>query len=197
MVFQQGDALVYALDALAMQFLGTWCNGMQHVLHVGIVEQGAVHDAATRQMIGRRAADLPVANHDVVMTGANRINAQLPQEQQFHIDEAVEGKAYIVFRRHKGEHDIRPISIDAPSPTFPAYHVDVVLSAIVDIHLSLHLLVSSENDGGLHLPHKKAVFGIQMACDILLHSQEKGEFPGDNCLWQVDVQHDSTDECSI
>ena len=87
-----------------------------------------MNNATARQMIGRRAADLPVANHDVIMTGANGINAQLPQEQQFHIDEAVEGKAYIVFRRHKGEHDIRPISIDAPSPTFPAYHVDMVLS---------------------------------------------------------------------
>ena len=68
------------------------------VLHIGIVEQRAVYDAAPWQMVGCRATDLAVANQDVVADCPHSLNAHLPEYQQYHIDKTIESKADVIFR---------------------------------------------------------------------------------------------------
>lgn len=60
MVFQQGDTLTDTLNALRLQLLLTGRDGLQHVLHVRIVEHCAMHDVAPVNMVASRSADFLV-----------------------------------------------------------------------------------------------------------------------------------------
>lgn len=58
MVFQEGYTLAHALYALFLEFVRTGGDGMKHVLHVGVVEQRTMNDAAMGQVIESGATDL-------------------------------------------------------------------------------------------------------------------------------------------
>ena len=124
-------------------------------------------------MIAGRATDLPAADHDVVMTGTRGLNAHFTQHQKYHIDKAVEGEVHILLRSDIRQHQVVHIGIDTAAPALPAVDPDAVLTAVVQIHLVLHHLVTSEDDTWCHLPHEKAVGQVEMTCHVFLHCQIK------------------------
>ena len=64
------------------------------------------------------------------------------------------------------------VGIHTASATFSSISLDVVLSAIFDVHLVFDELVASEYHAWLHLPHKEAVVGgIDISGYELLHGE--------------------------
>ena len=132
-----------------------------------------MHDTLLAKMITCCATHLPIAYHDVVMSGASGADAEFAQYQQYHIHEPVEGKAHILFRGDEREHQIILVGIDTPSPTLAAIDLDIMLFAVLEVNLILRHLITSEDHAGLYLPHKKQIRLAAVTSQILFHRQIK------------------------
>ena len=104
------------------------------------------------------------------MSGARRLDAHLPEHQQHHRHETVEGKAHIIFSRHIRQHQIVLIGIHAAASALPLIHLDAVLTTVVQVHLVLHHLIAAIDHAGFHLPHKQVVLvvNLHVLCQIVL-----------------------------
>ena len=156
-VLEQGDALAHALNAFLTELFGTGGDGVEHVLHIGVVEQRTVNDAASGQVIESGTAHLAAIYQHIVMTGAGSLDAQPPQHQQNHLQKAMEHRPHHLVGRHIRQHQVVLVGIDAASPTLAAIHPNVVPLAVVHVDLALHLLVAPKDDAGSHLPDEEIV----------------------------------------
>ena len=141
------------------------------MLHIGIIEHGRVYDATPWHLSAGRAAKFAVADHDIVVRGARRLDAHLSEHQQHHRHETVEGKAYVILTRHERPHQIVPVGIHTASPTLPLIHPDTMLSTVVQVHLVLHYLIAPIDHAGLHLPQHEQVVVLHVLGQIILHRQ--------------------------
>ena len=189
MVFQQGDALADTLYALLLELLRSWRDGLRHMFHIRIVEQCTVNDTMPFHLIAGCATHLSVAYQHVITTCSDGLNTHSPQHEQHHLDKPVEGQSNLITERHIRQHQIVTVCIHAASPTLAPVHRDVMLTAVVYVHLALYQLISSENHTGFHLPHPETVVHCHMACYVFLHSQIKGKSPIGVSLRQIDVDH--------
>ena len=130
-----------------------------------------MNDTAISGLPAGCATYLSVADHNVVMTGSRCFNSHLPEHQQHHVHETVEGKAHVILTCHKRQHQVVLVGIHTASPTLPLIHLDAILTTIVQIHLILHHLITPVNHAGLYLPHKEAAGLVDMTCHIFLHRQ--------------------------
>lgn len=89
------------------------------------------------------------------------------------------------------EHYVVAVGIHTSSATFPAIHLYPLLAAECEIHLGVNLLVASENNRRVHLPHEE-VFPVAMASEKFLHSQKKRQFflLSGETFGQLNVNHD-------
>ena len=100
---------------------------MEHVFHVGIVEQRAVSYDFSRQVIDGVSAYLPVTNHDVIVTtGVDIFQANTLQSLTDHLQITLESLFYVVLRGDIGKHHVAHIGINAPASTLAAKEVDMV-----------------------------------------------------------------------
>ena len=96
MVFEQGDVLAHALYTLTDELFVGGGDGPHHVAHVGIIEHGAMHNAAPRQMIECRATHLSVADHYIVAAAGTCVYAQAAKHLHHHIYIAAESETHVV-----------------------------------------------------------------------------------------------------
>ena len=120
-----------------------------------------------------RPANLTVAYHDIVMVGTNGLDTHLPQYQQQHIDEAVEGKAHLLLFGDERQHQVVAIGIDTASPTLPVVQLDSVGLAVCQIHLILYYLITAIDNAGGYLPQEKSIASPLLTGHILLHRQKE------------------------
>ena len=136
-ILQQRDALTHALNTLRLQFLGTGRNGVQHVIHIGIIQQCAMDDGTVGKLVAGCPTHLSVVYQHVVMTSTDSVDAQLAQHQQQQVDIAVEGKSHILSRCYKRQHQVRQVGIHTATAALPAIHRYAVPTAVVGIHFIL------------------------------------------------------------
>ena len=122
-------------------------------------------------MVAGRSTDLPVADHHIVMARTRGLDAHLPQYQQHHVDEAVEGEVHILLGGDERPHEIVHVGIHTAAPTLASIEPDAMGTAVIDIHLVLQYLVAPEDHTRRHLPQEEAVGLIEMTRHILLHRQ--------------------------
>ena len=174
-VFQQRDVLAHALHAFAEQLGVAGRYAAHHVLHAGVVEHGAVDDAAAGDVVEGVAGHFPAVDEDVVTAGSLRIDTQLAEHEGYHADVAVEGVADLLVLRDIAEHDVAHVGIDAAAATLAAIGLYAMCAAVVEVHLVLYELVAPEDDGGVDLPHEEAVFFVYRARNILFHGKIEGQ----------------------
>ena len=69
-------------------------------------------------------------------------------------------------------HDIAHIGIYASAATLSAIKLDVVFTAISQIHLNLDILIAAKDNTRFHLPQEKVVrIVVQIARDVLFGRQ--------------------------
>ena len=173
MVFQQGDVLPYALHALAHQFGVGGRYAAHHVLHVGIVEHGAMHDTAPRNVVKRRARNLLAVYQDIVSAACLSLNAQLLQCLRHHVEVTVEGETNVFVFRNVRKHHVAHVGIHASASAFTAEGLNVMFPTIVKVHLVFYELVSPEQHGGFHLPHEETLVEVEFSGHKFLHGQIK------------------------
>ena len=71
----------------------------------------------------------------------------------------------------KHHHDVAHVGKHATATAFSAIGGNAVLAAVGNVHFIGYKLVSSENYGRIHLPHKEYVIIFDDACGIFLHCQ--------------------------
>ena len=90
-----------------------------------------------------------------------------------HVKITVEGKTNVILTGDIGEHDIVLVGIHTPTATLATVHEDIVCSALGDVNLALYQLVTTKDNTGLHLPHKKSIANIRIPGYVLFHGQIK------------------------
>ena len=123
-------------------------------------------------MVEGIARNLAPVDHDVVAACGLGRNVERAQHFSHHFNIAVEGERNILALCDIREHDVVHVGIHTASATFSSISLDIVLSAIFDVHLVFDELVASEYHAWLHLPHKEAVVGgIDISGYELLHGE--------------------------
>ena len=170
-----GESLAY-LKAGHPEFLIRRSQRGYHILHISVIEHGAVHDGMMRDVIERIARDLSALYHDVITP--RRLCRHIKSAKHFrhHIYIAVEGERYILTAGDVRKHDIAHVGINASSPTLASVGLDVVFQAVSHVYLILNELIATKYHAWLHLPHKEAVFIlIDIPCHELFHCKIKAE----------------------
>ena len=173
MVFQQGYVLPYALHSLAHQFGVGGGYAAHHVLHVGVVEHGAMHDTAPRNVVKSRTRHLLAMYQNVVSATCLGLHAQLLQRSRNHVEVMIEGKAHIFVFRNVRKHHVAHVGIHASASAFAAESLNVVFPTIVKVHLVFYELVSAKQHSRFHLPHEKTFFEVEISSHKFFHSQVK------------------------
>ena len=109
-------------------------------------------NAGSRQVVESCAADLPSVYQYVVVTGGSGGDTQPTKHQQNHAHETVEHRPYLGVGGDVRQHHIAAVGIHAATATLAAKNLDAMLTAVVQIHLILKLLVAPDDDCRLHLP---------------------------------------------
>ena len=69
-ILQEGYPLTYALYSMSIKFRLRRGYSVEHVLHICVVEQGAMNDAVARNMVEGIARHLSAINEHIVVLGA-------------------------------------------------------------------------------------------------------------------------------
>ena len=139
--------------------------------HVGVEKHCAVHDAASGQMVESVAAHFTVVDENVIASVVAGIQPQLFQHLNHRACVARESEFHIVAASDVTHHNVAHVGKHAASATFSAIGGNAMLAAVGNVHFIGYKLVSSENYGRIHLPHKEYVIIFDDACGIFLHCQ--------------------------
>ena len=169
MVFEQRDVLSDTIYTLRHEFLVRRRDGAHHVLHVGVVEHSAVHDAAARDVVERIARHLAVAYHDVVASACCSRHSELAQHFDNHTYVFAECQRYVLAPRDVREHYVALVGIYAASTAFSAECVYVMCAAVFQVYFALNELITSKYNGRGDLPHKEIIVAFHVSCNVFLH----------------------------
>ena len=189
-VLEQAYALAHAFHAVGIQLGLRRGDGVEHVLHVGVEEHGAVHDAVTGQVVEGVARNLATGHQHIVVLGGGGGQSQLSQHGSDQCHVAAEGEPYLFVASNVAHHHVALVGIDAASAALAPVELYAMLSAVVQIHLGLNVLIPAEDDAGCHLPEEETVLAlVQMAGHVFFGCQIEAQ---PSCLlrvWELDVYH--------
>ena len=169
---QEGDALSNALDAVLVQFHLRWRDGVEHVLHIGVIEQRSMNNAVAWEVVEGVAGNLASINEHIVVLGTGGGQAKILKNLANHFHVIGKSGYDFVGTGDVAHHHIRHIGIDATTAALAPVELNAVLAAIVQIHLVLYDLVAAENHRGFHLPEEEnIILQLQLSGGIFLHRQ--------------------------
>jgi hypothetical protein len=122
-------------------------------------------------LVARSATNFPVANYNVIMARTNSLNAHSSQNQEHHLDKAIESLPHIITLTDIRKHHIVVVSIDAATTAFPSVDINLMSFAKRQIHLTFHRLITPEDYTRPDLPHQQTIVNIHLTGHELLHCQ--------------------------
>ena len=132
-----------------------------------------MHDTAPWNVVKRRARDFLAVYQNVVSATCFGLYAQLLQRFRHHVEVTVEGETYVFVFRNVRKHHVAHVCIHASASAFATESLNVMFPTIVKVHLVFYELVSSEQHGGFHLPHKETFVEVEFSGHKFLHGQIK------------------------
>ena len=168
---QGGNVALHALHSLRVEFGRRWRDGTEHVLHIGVVEHGAMHDADARflistpqssisnpqspNMVESVATHLLALNHDVVAAVVAGVKPQALEHLHNGVGVVGKSSGHIVAAGDVAEHEVVHVGIDASSTALAAVVLNAVLLAVGNVNLAVDELVAAKNHSGSHAPSEE------------------------------------------